>query len=246
MVLTYFIGLILTFVILSWVKKVEFTVFKSEIQPTNWLLDDLSSIIVLSILWPYTIYKIYNIKKINMKKIVLIGAIVVFIGYLLTSVISVSNRDRVLRNSFDQKINERTAFYDKMFKKIAQNSEIALTNDSSFQRVVNIQVTGQKNGDKVMWAWVQQSNPTATYEQVASMYRELGLLIDGEREGFFEQERQLQSVKNQHDNLVDIFPGSMIMSILGRDKILYHPITSDVTEEVIKTGKDNNVKLFGK
>jgi hypothetical protein len=31
---------------------------------------------------------------------------------------------------------------------------------------------------------------------------------------------------------------------MGRTKLSYKPITSDVTDEVIKTGKDNNTKVF--
>lgn len=178
------------------------------------------------------------------KKLIPISIIAMIVIYLGSSFISVNNRDKILRNTFTQKIDQRTAFYDKMWKIISQKSQIAIKNDSSFQNIVNIQVTGQKNGENVMWAWVQQSNPTATFSEVSALYAELGRVIESEREGFYEREIDLQSVVNQHSNLVDIFPGSIIMWILGRDKLVYKPITSDQTDNVIKTGKDNNTELF--
>lgn len=178
------------------------------------------------------------------KKLIPISIIAMIVIYLGSSFISVNNRDKILRNTFTQKIDQRTAFYDKMWKIISQKSQIAIKNDSSFQNIVNIQVTGQKNGENVMWAWVQQSNPTATFSEVSALYAELGRVIESEREGFYEREIDLQSVVNQHSNLVDVFPGSLIMWVLGRDKLFYKPITSDQTDNVIKTGKDNNTELF--
>jgi hypothetical protein len=31
---------------------------------------------------------------------------------------------------------------------------------------------------------------------------------------------------------------------MGRDRLIYKPITSDKTDDVIKTGKDNDTKVF--
>ena len=239
----------ITFIWLLYSDKIEITIFKSYIQKETTLIQDMFAYTVLSIIFPYTIYKLIKNKQIQMntkqiKNIVIIAFLAVTFIYLGSAFITTNNTDKSLRNTFTAKISERTTFYDKMWKIISQKSQIAIKNDSSFQRIVNLQVSGQKNGENVMWAWVQQSNPTATFGEVSSLYRELGQAIEAERNGFFEQEKVLQSIKLQHDNLCDMFPGSLIMYILGRDKLNYIPITSDVTENVIKTGKDNNVELF--
>ena len=94
-----------------------------------------------------------------------------------------------------------------------------------------------------MWAWVQQSNPTATYGEVSKLYQDLSRAVEGEREGFFEQEKVLQDVIRQHSNLTEKFPGSFYNFFLNRKELSYTPVKSDQTEEVMKTGKDNNTKL---
>jgi len=103
---------------------------------------------------------------------------------------------------------------------------------------------GQKNGENLMWAWIQQSNPTATFGEVSSLYRELGEVVVIERERFFQQEQKLQAIKNKHDNLCDMFPNSLVMSILGRKRLIYTPILSTRTKKAIETGIDDEIYLF--
>jgi hypothetical protein len=47
-----------------------------------------------------------------------------------------------------------------------------------------------------------------------------------------------------HNNLIQKFPNSFYNFFFGRDALIYKPITSDQTDEVIKSGKDNNTKIF--
>ena len=94
-----------------------------------------------------------------------------------------------------------------------------------------------------MWAWVQQSNPTATFGEVTKLYQELGRAVEAQREGFFIQEKVLQDIVRQHSNLIQLFPGSIYNIFLGRQKLKYTPIKSTLTEQVMKTGKDDNIKL---
>lgn len=174
----------------------------------------------------------------------IVAFLLITVGIVVTQTISFSNKEYVLRNTFEQKSQERVAFYDKMWKIISQKSQIALKNDSSFRAIVDLQVTGQKNGENVMWAWVQQSNPTATFSEVTSLYKELGRAVEAQREGFFIEEKYMQDVVLQHSNLIQTFPGSFYNLFLGRTKIVYKPVSSSQTDAVFKTGKDDNVKLF--
>jgi len=93
--------------------------------------------------------------------------------------------------------------------------------------------------------WVQESNPNSNYEAVSSLYADLSRTIEGQRDGFFMEEKMIQSIVLEHDNIMCKFPSGVILSnFMGRTKLSYKPITSDVTDEVIKTGKDNNTKVF--
>ena len=179
-----------------------------------------------------------------------IGTIVglAIVGILLFtlsgSFVSFSNNEVDLRNRFTQKMSERTAFYDKMWKTLAQKSQIALRNDSSFANNVNAIMAGRKDAPGLFMKWVQESNPNANFEQVSDLYKDLSRSVEGQRDGFFMQEKVIQGIVLEHSNLLDKLPGSFYNIFLGRKHLEYKPITSDRTDNVMQTGKDNDVKLF--
>jgi hypothetical protein len=178
-------------------------------------------------------------------KIVIIAACVMLPLLLVTSgLVGFSNQEVTLRNAFKQKITERTAFYDKMWKTMDQKSQIALKNDSSFKQNVDIIMSGRKDAQGVVFKWITESNPNANYSEVAALYKDLSRSVEAERAGFFVQEKYIQDVVMEHDNLLDRFPGTLWNTFMSRKHLVYNPITSDRTDEVMKTGKDNDTKLF--
>lgn len=175
----------------------------------------------------------------------LLGVVTIIAIIIISGVINTSNTEIVLRNKFNQKITERVSFYDKMWKIISQKGQVAVKNDSSFRANVDIIMTGRKDAQGLFMKWVQETNPNANYEQVSILYQDLSRAIEAQREGFFGEEKVLQDVKFQHDNLLGKFPsGYILRHWMGRKHLEYQPITSDKTDEVFKTGKDNNTKVF--
>lgn len=162
--------------------------------------------------------------------------------WLFSSYVSFSNQEKRLRNQFNQKTTERTAFYDKMWKTLNQKGQIALRNDSSFRKNIDIIMNNRKDGEGIMFKWITESNPNANYQEVSALYKDLSRSVEAEREGFFNQEKVMQAIKQEHDNLLDLFPGSLFL--FNREKLIYKPITSDRTDRVMETGKDNDVKVF--
>ena len=176
-------------------------------------------------------------------KFVIIGAFIAMAVPLFLGFVSFSNSEIDLRNAYVQKIDERTSFYDKMYKVLAQKSQIAVKNDASFKENINIIMSGRKDSEQVVFKWITESNPNADFKAVSEIYKDLSRAVEAERQGFFEQEKFLQDIVRQHSNLVDKFPGSFYNAFMSRDKLSYIPIKSTLTEEVMKTGKDDNVKL---
>ena len=172
------------------------------------------------------------------------GFFLIFGISLFSSAISFSNKEVDLRNRFKQKMDERTAFYDKMWKTLSQKSQIAVKNDSSFVRNVDAIMAGRKDAQNLVMKWVQESNPNANFDQVSALYQDLSRAVEGQRDGFFMQEKMIMGVVLEHSNLIDKFPGSFWNIFYGRTHLEYKPITSDRTDEVIRTGKDNDVKMF--
>lgn len=182
------------------------------------------------------------------KKIIkfsIIGFVVIMILWIFGSTISTSNDEVELRNRFTQKMSERTAFYDKMWKTIKQKTQIAIKNDSSFTKNVNNIMAGRKDADKIMMKWVQETNPNANYSEVSKLYADLSSTIEGQRDGFFMEEKMIQEIVLEHDNIMTKFPSGFILStFMNRERLKYKPITSDRTDEVMSSGKDNNVEVF--
>lgn len=165
------------------------------------------------------------------------------LGIFGMNVSSFRNSVIEFNNQYEQRIQIRTAFYDKMFRLIKNKTQIAVKNDESFREAVNVQMQGQKNGENLLMSWVTQSNPTATYEEVSKMYHELSDFIEGERNGFFENEVILSDIVRQHSNLIEKTPGSIYNLLLGYKKINYKPIQTSHTAEVMKTGIDDDIEL---
>lgn len=179
-----------------------------------------------------------------MPKIVLGVVLMTLIFSMLASFITFNNEEVDLRNGFKQKMDERTAFYDKMWKTFSQKSQIAVKNDSSFKQNINIIMDGRKDSEQVVMKWVKETNPNANFSEVSALYKDLSRAIEAQRDGFFMQEKMAQDYVRQHSNLIGKFPGTMYNAILGRDALVYVPITSDRTDGVIKSGKDNETSLF--
>lgn len=180
------------------------------------------------------------------KKIIkwgIIGVISLLILIVAGNSISAYNQEVRYKNAFTQKASERKAFYDKMYKIIAQKGQIAVKNDSSFRKNVNIIMEGRKDAPQVFMKWITETNPNANYSEVAQLYADLSRSVEAQREGFFIQEKYMQDIKKQHDDLLHQFPANMLFAILGTKDIQYEPISSSQTDAVFKTGKDDNVKL---
>ncbi len=183
----------------------------------------------------------------NTKTIITIGSILIVVMFIITliaNMVSFSNNEIEYRNTFKQKYDERTSFYDKMWKTLDQKSQIALKNDSSFRKNIDIIMSGRKDAQGIFMKWITETNPNANYSEVAALYKDLSRAVEAQREGFFVRELYMQDVVKQHSNLIGKFPGSFYNMFLNRKPLEYKPITSTITDEVIKSGKDDNVKLF--
>jgi hypothetical protein len=176
-------------------------------------------------------------------KLAFIGAIIILVIAAFGTFVSFSNNEIELRTAFEQKIDERTAFYDKMYKVITQQRQIAVKNDESFRQNINLIMEGRKDAQGLFMKWIQETNPNANYNEVSELYKNLSRSVEAQREGFFTQEKVLQDIVRQHKNHIQKFPNSFYNMFMGRQPLEYKPIQSSLTEEVMRTGKDDNVKL---
>lgn len=180
----------------------------------------------------------------NFKKLAIWGVAATLIFVLVSLTVSTSNQEVDVRSQFEQKMDERKAFYDKLYKILNQKSQIASKNDSSFRKNIDIIMSGRKDAEGTVMKWITESNPNAQYAEVSSLYKDLSRAVEAQREGFFEQEKTIQDIVRVHKNLLRKFPsGVLLTTLFGRKELTYTPISSDRTDDVFKTGKDNDVSL---
>lgn len=177
---------------------------------------------------------------------ILVKAVLIIVPliFIVSTYASFNNTDINLRTEFEMKSKNRTAFFDKMWKTISQQSQIAVKNDSSFQRNVALIMEGRKDAQGTFMKWIQESNPNADFRSVQELYRDLSRTVESERSSFYEIETSLSSVQREHSRFLRSFPNNLYNIFMGRKELVYNPITSDRTDEVMKSSKDNDVKVF--
>ncbi len=75
----------------------------------------------------------------------------VILGLILfSSFIGFSNDEIRLRATFKQKTDERTAFYDNMKQIFSMKTQVAVKNDESFRKNIDIIMTSRKDADGLM------------------------------------------------------------------------------------------------
>lgn len=173
----------------------------------------------------------------------LIGLGVIMFLVFIGNFISFSNDEIELRNTFGQKMDGRTSFYENMSKVISQKSQIAVKNDESFRKNINIIMEGREDAEGVFMKWITESNPNANYSEVSALYKDLSRAIEAKRDGFLIEEKALQDVVMQHNNLIQKFPNSFYNMFYGRTKLEYTPIKSTEVKKIMETGIDDNDKL---
>lgn len=253
MLVSSIILFILTFLLLWTDKEISIYIMKSYIQRDEYTRK--TTAFLLALIFPITLthYLIlkFKDKQIKMKK-VLITLAVLLAGYVLTvstisftnQVIAFSNTEIDLKNQFERQKEERITFYSKIYVQLSQTSEIAIKNDSSFQNIVNTVMASQPQSLTGMLTAFQLIDPSVNYEQVSKFYAHLSDLANSNREGFFQQEKQLQSIAYTHKNLISQFPGSFYNMYFKRTQLKYTPILTDVANEVNKTNIESDIKVF--
>jgi hypothetical protein len=147
---------------------------------------------------------------------------------------SATNREASLRNRFDAKQKANEASFDTMWKVIEQKGGVAANYKDAFKDIFTGLIAGRYSGDKSpLLKFIVESNPrfdSALYKSVASS-------IESERHRFLKDQQLLLDIKREHDDLRTRFPSRLFVG--GAAPLEPHLVTSDRTEEVFRTGKEN-------
>lgn len=153
---------------------------------------------------------------------------------------SYSNAEIRLASQVKAKQKSNEASYDTMWKVIAQKAEISSEYKDSFKDIYVAIMDGRYGDDQggTLMKWIQESNPSFD----VSLYKDLMVAVEGQRERFLREQQQLIDLNREHDNMIDTFPGSLFVG--SRPKIEITVVTSAKTGAAFATGTDDDVDLF--
>jgi len=172
---------------------------------------------------------------------VAVGAVVLVI---LVFAVSISNSEVRLRNLITAKQKDNSSEYDNLWKKIAQVAEVTSEQKNALIEIF-VQHAKARTGegsDKAVVRWIQESVPNVD----TSAFKNLQNVITASRDGFTMRQKELLDLKREHDNMLGVFPSSIVLSVLGRQPIDVVIVTSTRTDNAFKSGKDDDVELFKK
>ena len=180
-------------------------------------------------------------------KIVLavIGVLVCLSIVMSVMFINVMNREVKLRNTIDAKQRDNVSEFDNMWKKIAQTTEVAGEHKNALREIFISHATARTDGKGQggsIASWVQESVPNVNLDTMNNLQN----IIIGSRDSWTMRQKELLDLKREHDNLIDVFPSSVVCGILGREKIDVTIVVSLKAEQDFKSGSDNDIKLFDK
>ena len=177
----------------------------------------------------------------NLSIFLSLGTVVVFLALTwIFSSISVKNREVELRNSFTAQTQVIEGVYDTMWKTITESYTIADNERESFKETLS--EIYKSAGDK-------GSTPSMLFtalgikapEPDSSLYKNVQNLLIAKREEFQNAQVRVLSLKVEHDNLRQKFPGSMFVGDV--DPLEYEMISSTQAKEVMETRKDDRTLI---
>jgi len=149
------------------------------------------------------------------------------------------NTSKKYHNTYQQKIEEKQGFYDKLWKIYLQKEKITNVNKETFLAVTKLIMENRKDGMNVSWKWLQE-NQQIPYEEFTAFYKDLSSFIAQQREGYFNIEKTCQIISNQNNTLLDTFPNNLYNRVLKLQKIKFeYGFLSDSTNNVFNTHKEN-------
>lgn len=132
--------------------------------------------------------------------------------------VDVYNQSVQYHNEYTQKVQEKLGFYDKMWNIYIQKQKITGLNKDVFVEVTKIIMENRKDGEKVMWKWVQE-NQQIPYDQFTKFYEDLTIFVASQREAYFGIEKDCQLIANKNNTLLEVFPNNLYNKLLGCQKI---------------------------
>jgi len=149
------------------------------------------------------------------------------------------NTSKIYHNTYQQKVEEKLGFYDKLWKTYQTKAQITNMNKDVFIEVTKIIMANVADGENLSWKWISKY-PDIDYTQFTTFYADLSNYITKEREGYFSIEKACQLIANRNNTMLDTFPNNIYNRALKLERIKFeYGFLSDSTNNVFKSKVEN-------
>lgn len=149
------------------------------------------------------------------------------------------NTSKKYQNTYQQKVEEKLGFYDKLWKTYQTKAQITNMNKDVFIAITKIIMANVSDGENLSWKWVSKY-PDIDYNQFTAFYADLSNYIEKQRDGYFNIEKTCQLIANQNNTMLDTFPNNIYNHVLKLKRIKFeYGFLSDSTNNVFARKTEN-------
>jgi len=154
--------------------------------------------------------------------------------------ISYDNKFVTTKNLYEAQVSQDQIIHDEMWKVIQQQAGVSEKYSEDFTRNYKEIMNARNYGGELM-KWITEQNPNFSPD----LYSKLMNTIEVQRNKFTVVQSKLISIHNEMKNQLTLFPSRLFLVNIGGHVLPdLNIVTSSRTDEVFRTGKDDDVQLF--
>jgi len=171
-------------------------------------------------------------------------------GGLFFSYTGANNKEIKLRKNVEAQQDVCKANFDKMFKTIAKMAKVPtkFMEDAkeAFKEIYPDLIAGRYENARggALMSWVHEHNPQFDMKATGKLYENLQIAIEANQQEFFYEQKKLIDYQREHSTFINMWWNANMWNLDTRGDAEIVTITSDKTEDVYKTGKDNDIEVF--
>lgn len=169
----------------------------------------------------------------------LFGSVILIAVTIFFMYFHYTNKEVRMRQAIVSQVESNSASFDNMWKILQSQAGVTEEYKKPFEKMYELIIQGRKDSDKLLVKFITESNPTFN----VSLLKKLMTSITAERNRFLNEQKKLVQLVQDYKTTFSQVPAVWFVTMNVPE---YKIITSDKTEEVFKTGKDNDVDLFNK
>lgn len=150
-----------------------------------------------------------------------------------------NNREVALRKEAEAQRGKIESVYDTMWKVLKQEAGVTEQYRKTFEEIYPKLIAGRYSGEgKELIKMIQESNPAFD----TKLYDKLMQVIEVQRAYFASAQQRMLDIIRERETLLESMPSGWF--VRNRSRIEYTVISSEVTQNIIASRREDNIELF--